>query len=485
MFNPSWLRGDSDTNQQDNVSEEGTTKDNKSTPQGEAMTQQASPSYPPQIQYIMTPNGPIPIQALGYPGYPPWMASPQLNSFQYPYLNYYHGQPGNQSTYGGASQQAYTIDANTGQMKHITPAATVQQSNRHQTSDDHDRNKGKHQNVRKPQKQSSEQNAKNQKPQKRKESVEVVEEKVSLAGLLNPSFNTEDEIRKWKEARKRNWPSKENLLRKQEEFTKNGELGKISESELSKLEVSLRKKLMFIDYDPYEEKRLNKAKRTLLHKVNSAKRYRTGVQKVRGEETGEVEDREESKDPNKKFEHPENRERSRYQKKDSRVRPNYKGAIKPILKTHSPTPADPNGKSISDSENEAPAEISAKQPNIQPQPKRVAFAIPEDIEPQDDTEQPEASKFTDNPKRPSKSHSAQDIIQHLKSRKKEDSQVVTNFLSDKPVADKFRYQQNSLLANLLLEDIFKERNIMLQSLRYLVKNKFLQPDDDSAETDPK
>ena len=47
------------------------------------------------------------------------------------------------------------------------------------------------------------------------ESVEVkIDEKISLAGLVNPNLMTPEEIRKWVMARKKNYPTKTKVLEK-------------------------------------------------------------------------------------------------------------------------------------------------------------------------------------------------------------------------------------------------------------------------------
>lgn len=242
------------------------------------------------------------------------------------------------------------------------------------------------------------------------------------------------------------------MARKAAELTQNGVVGKMQESELSQLEVKLRKKLSIMDYDPIEEKRQSKAKRALLKKINSGKRYRTGY--ARKEEPEKSDEENEGRMAPKKeaTDGKVERERSRHERNAE-----FKGlskAKKIKLKFKIKEEA---------AQNKAKEEDIAEKTNEQ---------IIEELE-KEAGEQIVPEKPVE-PKKPPKSHSALEIIQHLKSRKQEDQDVVENFLNNKPAFDRFRYHQNNLLSNLLLEDVFKERNIMVQALRYIVKNNFLQ-----------
>jgi len=52
--------------------------------------------------------------------------------------------------------------------------------------------------------------------------------------------------------------------------------------------------------------------------------------------------------------------------------------------------------------------------------------------------------------------------------------IINDFLGDKPNSDRFRYQQNTLLTSLLLDEVYQERSTMLKVIKHLVKNNFLQ-----------
>jgi len=73
-----------------------------------------------------------------------------------------------------------------------------------------------------------------------------------------------------------------------------------------------------------------------------------------------------------------------------------------------------------------------------------------------------------------KGHSDKEIIEHLKMRVEEDENNLLKFLHNKD-SNKFRYQQNTLMASLLLDQIHIERSIMLQLIKHMVSNNFFLP----------
>ena len=225
------------------------------------------------------------------------------------------------------------------------------------------------------------------------EEEEIVEDKISLTGLLSRSHQTKEEVEKWVRARRHNFPTRENIRRKEEAIERDGEAGKMKESELSILEVKLRKKLMIMDYNPYEEKRLHRERKSLLHRINSGKR----------------------------------------------------------LRLQQAQPGDP----------QAPDALPRADRRPKKEKKAEKKALPGD--PADGEE----------PRKP-RAHTPQDIIDHLQSRRLEDGCAIESFIHDKPQTDRFKYQQNTLLSHLLLDDVYRERSTVLQAIRHLVKNNFLQ-----------
>lgn len=235
-----------------------------------------------------------------------------------------------------------------------------------------------------------------QKRRSEEDEEEVVEDKLALTGLLSKAHQSKEELEKWVRARRLNFPTRENILRKQQAAERDGEAGKMKESELSVLEVKLRKKLTILDYNPHEEKRLQRERKSLLHRINSRKRLLGSFPPG--------EDR-----PAQDAPHPDRKHR-----KDKRA-------------------------------------------------DRKTQLAPED-----------PGRPDEEPRKP-RAHTAQDIIEHLQARRLEDDNAISSFIRDKPQTDRFKHQQHSLLSHLLLADIYRERSIVLQAVRHLVKHDFLQP----------
>lgn len=444
MFNPSWLRSNSQEDEANKLEEQDDASKYSSNVEANQASNPSPRFYPPNVPIILTPNGPmaLPVHSLGYPSQSvPWMMPGQYPQLPYQYFNYYQ-HPGllhHAQNHMTSSNPSMFIDPSTGSICQRSDASQQKPSqpvNRNSDPKPY-KSSGKY-NYAKPNKHQNSRGNHNVESFTQDLNEPVIEEKMSLTGLINPIFNTPEEIEKWKAARRRNFPTRENIQKKQEELVKNGELGKINESELSRLEVKLRKKLLIMQYDPIEEKRVNKVKKNILHKINSARRYRTGLHRTKFNEK-EEEDNELEKEAQQqnKIMPSANRERSRNSSKAQH-------RIKMKQQEKSGVPIDKKN------------------------PPSTTNQVMNNIEGKNETSETQA------PKKQNKSHTAAEIIEHLKSRRQEDDELVNNFLTDKKASDKFKYLQNNLLSNLLLEDVFKERNIMLQSLRYLVKHNFLQ-----------
>lgn len=208
-----------------------------------------------------------------------------------------------------------------------------------------------------------------------------VDDKISLTGIIDSKVRSKEEIEKWVNSRKKNFPSRENILKKQQQVDKEDIDGKMKDSELSILEMKLRKKLKIMDYNPQEEKKIQRERKTLLNRINNNTIYR---------------------------------------------------------------------KYNMDS---MPREGKQKTDEI----------------PRDATKPMDTKKYNNN-----KINSPQDIIDHLTQRRQEDDSIIDAFIFDKHSSDRFKYQQHNLLNNILLDDIYKERSIILQTIRYIVNNNYLQ-----------
>lgn len=96
--------------------------------------------------------------------------------------------------------------------------------------------------------------------------------KISMGGLLNPNNLSQDEIDKWLKARRKNYPTRQNIEIKRARIENGEEEGDLDEQELSKLELKLRKKIMILTSDPREERRKEKEMRFLFRNLTCLKK---------------------------------------------------------------------------------------------------------------------------------------------------------------------------------------------------------------------
>jgi len=88
--------------------------------------------------------------------------------------------------------------------------------------------------------------------------------------LGNPELDTPEEISKWIEQRKKNYPTKRKIEAKQKTEKIIEERGALGKKELSKLELKLRKKIKFMQSEFGEEDRIKK---------NKKRKYEKSIQK--------------------------------------------------------------------------------------------------------------------------------------------------------------------------------------------------------------
>lgn len=66
----------------------------------------------------------------------------------------------------------------------------------------------------------------------------------------------------------------------------------------------------------------------------------------------------------------------------------------------------------------------------------------------------------------------ENIVKHLKEQKEKDKLNLKEFLREKPQNFNYNYIQNSLHANLVLDEVYQERENILQMVDFLVKQNF-------------
>jgi len=305
---------------------------------------------------------------------------------------------------------------------------------------------------------------------------EKLEEKISLTGLINPTYCTPEEIQKWRKARLANFPSRENIARKEAEIAKGEVSGKIKESELCKLEVKLRKKLMLLDYDPYQERQTQRAKRALLKKMSSRRPTL-------------ARNRNSNRPPKQRLPEPKQEQiATDHKKKPSKQTPlieeesdaeddNPRRADRSASGSPPPAPLPPLSSSSSASKSNHHSRASSShsgRARSRDNDRPVEISMPRNANAIAKGEQSGENTGIPGPRR-GKILTPEEIIAHLSERRNEDANLVHNFLHDKASSDRFRHQQNNLLSSLLLQDVYNERNVILQSLRYMITHNFFQP----------
>ena len=312
-----------------------------------------------------------------------------------------------------------------------------------------------------------------------KDTMEEQKGKLSIGGLINPKFVSEEEIKKWLNARRKNYPTRKNIEEKRLRQERGEEEGELNEEELSQLELKLRKKIMILTSDPREERRRQKEMRFLFRNLTCIKKRRPQRNQQRQAEKGQ------GLNKGKKVKNePEIAENTPVEEKQEKLGKNSKAS-----RSSSDNEAPPQEvKIVKDEPVERIEPTRAvkvphytknepNEPENAENVKKVTFAENDQKQtPSKPGTAPNTQKTSDRKARPpKKSHTYQEIIQHLSQRRDEDEAMIENFLSEKPNSDRFRYQQNTLLTSLLIDEVYSERSTMLKVLRYLRKNNFMQP----------
>lgn len=191
----------------------------------------------------------------------------------------------------------------------------------------------------------------------------------------DPTLDSEEEMRKWIEARKRNYPSSRNIKKREERVKENEELGGIEEPESSKLEKKLRRKLHLISSfdNPRRQRKLEQRERELKKAMNKSQKLSNTM--------------------------------------------DFKGKSKKKVKTS--------------------------------------------------TTKEEFSKLHPNEENLSV------IIENLISKREKEEESLSSFIEKGRIqAANYKYKDNHLLSNLMLEEMNKERSSLLQMIRYIVKSDF-------------
>ena len=316
----------------------------------------------------------------------------------------------------------------------------------------------------------------NQEPKRQKPRIK------SDVDPLRPEHTT-DEVRKWIESRKKNYPTKANLLRKEQEKKIKEETGELIEPPLSILEQKLRKKIRIIGMIDGRSSRKKELEKNYLLKyvTNPFKKVKCAATPLNDEKAEKNEKVEESvpriedepkESPNQKevydafkefqmqISQMENENNDNDDTLDKYQDDDFPLERKCVTqKSLDLAYAERNEKSKNTNGN---SEVIKEKKN--PRESLVkAKKTPKSIVKQEEL--------------PKKTESIDEIIDNLKQRKDKDDSEFMKLLDGPARTSDFKYKTNTLLANLLIDNIFNEKNVIVQCLRYIVKENFFEKKD--------
>ena len=313
----------------------------------------------------------------------------------------------------------------------------------------------------------------------------------------NRPEHSKDEIRKWVASRMKNFPSKANLKRKEEEKRIREETGEVVGPPPSLLEQKLRKKIKVLNMiDGRANRRKEMEKNYLLRYITNP------YKKVKPSGPGNDERPER---PERTENHEEGNERIEEAEEIKEVEEKKSEVNKPVDAQQDMYDAykmfqmqineiEREEGEITDQKNGEGSPIEVKcitQKTLDNQ----GFNVGENnngnnqaVEPyRDNRERDRRNRRENNKKKRSnikplvkqidnnkKSETIEEIIVNLKQKKEVDDQDFDQILEGRMKGSDFKYRSNTLLANLLIDTIYAERNVILQCLRYLVKEDFFE-----------
>jgi Nuclear fragile X mental retardation-interacting protein 1 (NUFIP1) len=241
-------------------------------------------------------------------------------------------------------------------------------------------------------------------------------------------LDSEEEIKKWINARRQNFPCKENQWKKardKEEREKTGEVN--TEEELSLLEKKMRKKIAILNGpEDRAAKQKERNRKFLLHDLMHGSKMA----------------------PTRSYSKWNN-----FEQKDAMKKPGQNGSN-----------FDPNSKI---QENLDPRKRQEKNP--------LNYEKEEDHPENENCEE----KNNDTKKSEHKKESTyEEMLESIKKKTEVDLKEFEEFseTGKGPIhtSGQFWYMQNSLMENILVDEILRERSVLLQAIRYIVTNNFLQ-----------
>jgi len=305
---------------------------------------------------------------------------------------------------------------------------------------------------------------------------EPIQEKVRIKNEIDPSKpeHSKEEIKKWIESRKKNYPSKANLARKELEKKLKEETGEVVETSLSILEQKLRKKIRILSMIDNKADRKREYEKNYLFRcvTNPYKKVKTSTFTTSEGNYGK-EDRLEKEE---RITHEEKIEENDIQKPHDENETQTNQNVYDVFKEFQMQINQMEDDKEFENEDGTPIERKIiSQKSLGNQNEEVY--IPK--EPIKKPTKPIQKKLKKTPKAlvktvesQKKTETIEEIIENLKQRKENDDQEYVKVLEGKSSTADFKYKSNTLLANLLLDSIYHEKNAILQCLRYIVKEEF-------------
>lgn len=273
-------------------------------------------------------------------------------------------------------------------------------------------------------------------------------------------IDSEEEVRKWINARLQNFPCKENQWKKAKEKREREQTGEVNtEEELSILERKMRKKIAILNGpEDRAAKQKERNKKFLLHDLTHGSKMapmRPTFHKLSSQENKENPWRrnktkqEHQRDMEHGGQEPENYENE--------------GGIEPEMENHQ---VKERGE---DNEAERIQEDS-QQRRKRPEPSQRGRN-------QRGRNQMESEKGGAETKK--KESSYEEMLESIRQKTEVDQKEFEEFSETgkgpRNTSGHFWYMQNTLMENILLDEILRERSILLQAIRYIVSNNYLQP----------
>ncbi|EAR92112.1 nuclear fragile X mental retardation-interacting protein (macronuclear) [Tetrahymena thermophila SB210] len=434
-----------------------------------------------------------------------------------------------------------------------------QNQNRNKNNNFNQNNKRKHNNPNQNNQQNDQSNLQNSKDVQSQQQHMQQSQNRSHLGQKHPHQNNkqnhqnknqavslqiyqenQDEIRKWIEQRKKNYPTSENIKKKQTEEYRNQQNGQVNREELSKLEQKLRKKIM-ISNSSLKKLEIQQKHYEMLRKLYTegdkapkTKKMREEIENKKDKRQNRKDDRHKNQENFKKQEDSRiNQQKIDYSEQELKQKAKFQNKLKNKLaqkrlitlqilekiqnrkaiydsvqqniedKANSSLELQKNDQNqiIEEENDDMPIEVplvSLKQNQadttqiIQNQHEEQRKKVNEtenskaknkkkrrnDHENIEDEDQENSNNVSNRAGQFSEKEKINEMINELKEKRDKYSQELDLSFNYKSNSSNFRYKANTLLTNLVLDEIYRERNYLLQAIRYIVSNNFF---DEQAE----